>query len=73
MQRFTLKRYVKVLNGKVIDTTLLLPHVECYFIEEEVTGEHKLFVEHTDGTEFYLGKVVLETNEISELSETIVK
>ena len=62
MIRYSLKRYVEVLNGKVIDTTLLLPHVECYYVEDE-----KLYVEHTDGSSFYLGKVVRETNELAEL------
>lgn len=62
MQRFSLKRYVEVLNGKIVDTTLLLPHVECYFIEDD-----KLFVEHTDGSTCYLGKVIRETNDISDL------
>ena len=70
MQRFSLKRYVEVLNGKIVDTTLLLPHVECYYIEDD-----KLYVEHTDGTTFYLGKVIRETNELSELTSayTITK
>ena len=63
MIRYSLKRYVEVLNGKVIDTTLLLPHVECYYIDD-----NKLFVEHTDGTNFYLGKVVRETNDLVELT-----
>ncbi len=69
MQRFSLKRYVEVLNGKIVDTTLLLPHVECYYIEDE-----KLYVEHIDGSTCYLGKVIRETNNLSELaSEYIVK
>ena len=63
MQRFHLKRYVEVLNGKIIDTTLLLPHVECYFIEDD-----KLFVEHIDGSTCYLGKVVKETDDLAELA-----
>lgn len=66
MIRYSLKRYVEVLNGKVIDTTLLLPHVECYFIEDE-----KLYVEHTDGSTFYLGKVMRETNDLSELTKPL--
>ena len=66
MIRYSLKRYVEVLNGKVIDTTLLLPHVECYFIEAE-----KLYVEHTDGSTFYLGKVMRETNDLSELTKPL--
>lgn len=64
--RFSLKRYVEVLNGKVIDTTLLLPHVECYYIEDD-----KLYVEHIDGTTFYLGKVVRETNDLVDLTKPI--
>lgn len=63
MIRYSLKRYVEVLNGKVIDTTLLLPHVECYYIED-----NKLYVEHTDGTTFYLGKVARETDNLAELT-----
>ena len=63
MIRYSLKRYIEVLNGKVIDTSLLLPHVECYFIEDD-----KLYVEHIDGSTFYLGKVIRETNDLAELT-----
>lgn len=66
MIRYSLKKYVEVLNGKVIDTTLLLPHVECYYIEDD-----KLFVEHTDGSTFYLGKVMRETNDLSDLTKPL--
>lgn len=63
MKRFNLKRYVKVLNSKIVDTTLLLPHVECYFIEDD-----KLFVENIDGSDYYLGKVVIESDNIDDLT-----
>jgi hypothetical protein len=63
MLRYSLKRYIEVLNGKVIDTTLLLPHVECYYV-----NDGKLYVEHTDGTNFYLGKIVKETNDLVDLT-----
>ena len=69
-QRFTLKRYIKVLNGKIIDTTLLMPHVECYYVEEEKDC-NKLYVEDIYGNACYLGKIVAETNEMSELEKTI--
>lgn len=60
--RYYLNRYIRVLNGKIIDTTLLLPHVECYFITD-----NKLYVEYIDGTYTYLGQVVVETNDLSKL------
>lgn len=66
MIRYSLKRYIEVLNGKVVDTTLLLPHVECYYVEDE-----KLYVEHIDGTTFYLGKIMRESNELSDLTSPL--
>ena len=60
------KRFVKVKSGKVIDTTLLLPHVECY----QKDKENKLYVEYTmDGSTQYLGTIVAEANTIEELVE----
>lgn len=57
------KRFVKVKSGKVIDTTLLLPHVECYLKENG-----KLYVEYTlDGSTMYLGQIVCESDTLEEL------
>lgn len=68
MRRYSLKRYVEVKNGKVIDTTLLLPHVECYFIEDE-----KLYVESIIGDETYLGHIVKESNDLKDMCEIIIE
>ena len=58
------KRFVKVKSGKVIDVTLLLPHVECYVKDEE----NRLYVEYTmDGSTQYLGTIVAEADTIEEL------
>ena len=62
MKRYTLKRYIQVLNRKTVDTTLLLPHVECYFVED-----NDLYVEYVDGNVTYLGKVIRETDNIADL------
>ena len=65
MKRYDVKRYIKVLSGKLVDTSLILPHTECYFIED-----CKLFAEQIDGTNVYLGKVICESNNLSELNNT---
>ena len=57
-----LKRFVKVKNGKVIDTMLLLPHVECYLKEDE-----KLYCEQIDGSLIYLGIIVKEADTLEGL------
>lgn len=62
------KRFIKVKNGKIIDTSLLLPHVECYHVRFNADrGVNELFVEQIDGTEYYLGVVVDQANEHHEL------
>lgn len=60
--RYNLKHFIKVKSGKVVDTTLLLPHTECYFVKGE-----ELYMESIDGNNLYLGKVVVETNDLSDL------
>lgn len=62
MKNYNVKRYIKVLSGKIVDTSLLLPHVECYLTEDS-----KLYVESIDGIETYLGKIVSETNNLEDL------
>ena len=61
--RYNLKRFIKVKSGKVVDTTLLLPHTECYFVKGD-----ELYMESTEGSNLYLGKVVVETNNLSDLA-----
>lgn len=61
--RYNLKRFIKVKSGKIVDTTLLLPHTECYFIKGD-----ELYMESTDGSNLYLGKVVVETNNLGDLA-----
>lgn len=60
--RYNLKRFIKVKSGKVVDTTLLLPHTECYFVKGD-----ELYMESTEGSYLYLGKVVVETNDLGDL------
>ncbi len=60
-----LNKYYRVKNGKVFDTTFLFPHVECYF----VVDNSELWYESIDGQEFYLGKIVATSNNLSELDE----
>ena len=58
------KRFVKVKSGKIIDVTLLLPHVECY----QKDYANRLYVEYTlDGSTQYLGTIVAEGDTIEEL------
>ena len=57
-----LKRFIQVKNGKVIDTMLLLPHVECYFKENG-----KLYCEQIDGSNIYLGIIVKESDTLEGL------
>jgi len=62
-----MKRFVKVKNGKVIDTSLLLQHVECYEIDTDEDGVSRLFVEQIDGSRYYLGTVVSESDDYHTL------
>ena len=61
--RYKLKHFIKVKSGKVVDTTLLLPHTECYFVKGD-----ELYMESIDGSNLYLGKIVVETNDLGDLS-----
>lgn len=61
--RYNLKHFIKVKSGKVVDTTLLLPHTECYFAKGD-----ELYMESIDGNNLYLGKIVIETNDIGDLA-----
>lgn len=61
--RYNLKHFIKVKSGKVVDTTLLLPHTECYFVKGD-----ELYMESIDGNNLYLGKIVIETNDIGDLA-----
>ena len=60
--RYNLKHFIKVKSGKVVDTTLLLPHTECYFVKGD-----ELYMESIDGNNLYLGKIIIETNDLSDL------
>ena len=64
LKNFNLKRFIKVKNSKVIDTSLLLPHVECYF-----ENDGKLYVEQIDGSEIYLGHIVKQSNLLKDLED----
>ena len=58
-------KYVKIRdNGinKVIDTSLLIPHLECYLIEE-----NKLYCENIDGTVYLLGDIIETSDVISNM------
>lgn len=69
-RRFNLKRYIQVKNSKVIDTSLVLPHMECYFIEENDDNNiHKLFIETVLGEECYLGEIIRETDDLKDCVE----
>lgn len=61
--RYNLKHFIKVKSGKVVDTTLLLPHTECYFVKGD-----ELYMESIDGNNLYLGKIVVETNDLGDLA-----
>lgn len=61
--RYNLKHFIKVKSGKVVDTTLLLPHTECYFVKGD-----ELYMESIDGNNLYLGKIVIETNDLGDLA-----
>lgn len=54
-------KYVKIKDRsieKVIDTSYLIPHMECYLIEE-----NKLYCENIDGTVYFLGDII-ETGDV---------
>ena len=68
VKRFNLKRYIQVKNSKIIDTSLVLPHIECYFVLEE-NDSKKLYVETILGEEYYLGEIIRETNELKDCTE----
>ena len=53
MQKFDVKRYYRLSNNKIVDTSVILPHTECYF---EKGGS--LFAEQLDGSEVNLGKII---------------
>lgn len=58
-------KYIKVRdNGfeKVIDTKLMIPHVECYLIED-----NKLYSESIDGIIYCLGDIIKQGNSIEEV------
>lgn len=62
MKRYKIKKYIQVLSGKVVDTSLILPHTECYVVIDD-----KLYAEQIDGSEVYLGKIVHESDRLSDL------
>lgn len=62
-----MKRFIKVKNGKVVDTSLLLQHVECYDTDIDEDGVKRLFVEQIDGSRYYLGIVVSESDDYRTL------
>lgn len=69
-KRFSLKRYIQVKNSKIIDTTLILPHIECYFVLEEGCGKpNKLYAEMILGEDYYLGEIVKETDNLQDCTE----
>lgn len=58
-------KYVKIKDRgveKVIDTSYLIPHMECYLIEES-----KLYCENIDGTVYFLGDIVETSDVISNM------
>ena len=57
-----MKRFVQVKNSKVIDTMLLIPHVECY-----LNLDGRLVVEYISGDLYDLGKIVKEADTLEEL------
>jgi hypothetical protein len=57
-----MKRFVQVKNSKVVDTMLLIPHVECYLKQDG-----RLFVEYILGDIVDLGKIVKEADTLEEL------
>lgn len=63
-----MKRFIQVKNGKIIDTSLLIPHVECYLDDDGL-----LYVEYIDGNKTYLGKIIREEDHIEDFSKEIQK
>lgn len=63
MEKYT-KRFVQVKNSKVVDTMLLIPHVECYV---EIDG--RLICEYIDGTQVDLGLIVKQADTLKELAK----
>lgn len=63
MKRYALARYILLDNDKVIDTTKIYPHTECYL---ECSGY--LYVEFLDGTEHSLGKIIVESDSIEDIN-----
>ena len=58
-------RYIKVSDRgfeKVIDTKLMIPHVECYLIED-----NKLYSESIDGIIYCLGEIVKQSDSIEDV------
>lgn len=60
-----MKRFVQVKNSKVVDTMLLIPHVECY-----LEKDGRLYVEYILGDLVDLGKIIKEADTLEELVNT---
>ena len=50
-----------IQDNKLIDTSVLIPHLECYFIKDTC-----LFVEHTDGSYTNLGKIIKQFDDFPD-------
>lgn len=58
-------KYIKIIdrgNTKVIDTSHLIPHLECYLIDD-----NKLYCENIDGTVYFLGDIIEMSDVISNM------
>ena len=53
MTTFNVKRYYVLANNRLVDTSVILPHTECY-----LEKDGSLFAEQLDGSEVNLGKIV---------------
>lgn len=52
MKIFDLPKMVSLKSGEEFNTDVLMPHVECYFIED-----NKLYAESIDGYDIFIGEM----------------
>lgn len=61
-----ISKYIKIKDKydcvKVIDTTILIPHMECYLVEN-----NNLFSESIDGIVSFLGTIISEGNTVTNM------
>lgn len=63
-----MKRYVITDTSGVVDTKLLIPHLECY-----VEQFGRLYAEQISGYMIDLGRIIAETDSVEDLDYDIYK